>query len=197
MGPQEPLLATVRRWKLAWFRHVTHHDSLSKTILQDTLEGGQCCGQQRKCWMDNIKERTSLPMPKLLTKASCRKDWKKISAESSLVPPPPPPQLVKGLNWTELNDQAKVGLKEGWSWQRVYLPVSMKENFLQRSGLQKEVISHQGPHCVIYIKGSSKNEPFALCKCFVVALLGSIVRKVVVLLGQMWKNLLRQYGLFT
>ena len=40
MGPREPLLATVKRWKLAWFRHVTRHDSLSKTISQGTLEGG-------------------------------------------------------------------------------------------------------------------------------------------------------------
>ena len=30
-------------------------DSLSKIILQGILEGGRCCGQQRKCWMDNIK----------------------------------------------------------------------------------------------------------------------------------------------
>ena len=55
VGTQEPLLATVERWKLAWFGHVTCQNSLSKTILQGTLEGGQCCGQQRKCWMDNVK----------------------------------------------------------------------------------------------------------------------------------------------
>ena len=30
MGPQEPILATVKRRKLAWFGHVTRHDSLSK-----------------------------------------------------------------------------------------------------------------------------------------------------------------------
>ena len=28
--PQEPLLATDKRWKLAWFGHVTRHDSLSR-----------------------------------------------------------------------------------------------------------------------------------------------------------------------
>ena len=33
--------------------------------------------------MDNIKDWTSLPMPELLTRASCRKDWKRISADSS------------------------------------------------------------------------------------------------------------------
>ena len=52
--------------------------------------------------MDIIKEWTSMPMPKLLTGASCRKDWKRISAESSLMSPQTT-QSVKGLNWTELN----------------------------------------------------------------------------------------------
>ena len=41
LGPQEPLLATVKRRKLARFGHVTSVDSLSNTILQGTLEGGQ------------------------------------------------------------------------------------------------------------------------------------------------------------
>ena len=30
---------TVKQYKLAWFRHITHHDRVSKTILQGTLEG--------------------------------------------------------------------------------------------------------------------------------------------------------------
>ena len=56
MGPQQPLLATVKRRKLAWFGHVTRHDSLSKTILQGTSEGGRRRGWQKKCWMDKVKE---------------------------------------------------------------------------------------------------------------------------------------------
>ena len=36
VDPKKPLLAHVKRRKLAWFGHVTHHDSLSKTILQGT-----------------------------------------------------------------------------------------------------------------------------------------------------------------
>ena len=85
VGPQEPLLATVKRRKLALFRRVTRHDSLSKTILQGTLEGERHRGRQRKCWMDNIKEWTSLPVPDLPTRASCRKDWKRISPGPSLM----------------------------------------------------------------------------------------------------------------
>ena len=72
--PQEPLLATVKRWNLTWFENVTCHDNLSKVILQGTLEGWQRRGRQRKCWMDNIKKWTYLPMPELLTRAFCRKD---------------------------------------------------------------------------------------------------------------------------
>ena len=87
VGPQEPLLASVKRRKLAWFGHVTRHDSLSKTILHGTMEGGRRCGRQRKCWMDNIKEWTYLPMLELLTRTSCERDWKRISAESSLMSP--------------------------------------------------------------------------------------------------------------
>ena len=38
VGPQEHL-ATAKRRKLAWFRHVTRRNSFSKTILHGTLEG--------------------------------------------------------------------------------------------------------------------------------------------------------------
>ena len=69
VGSQEPLLATIKSWKLAWFRHVTRHNSLSKTILQGTLEGWRRRGWQRKCWMDNTTEWSSLPMSELLIMA--------------------------------------------------------------------------------------------------------------------------------
>ena len=76
VGPQKPLLATVKRRKLKWFRHVTRHDGLSKTIIQGNLEGGRHRGQQRKCWMDNIKAWISLPMQDLLTRAPLQKRLK-------------------------------------------------------------------------------------------------------------------------
>ena len=65
---------------LVFWGRVTRHDSLSKTILQGTLEGGRRRGRQRKCWMDNIKDWISLPMPEpqektgrgsLLNRPSC------------------------------------------------------------------------------------------------------------------------------
>ena len=97
---QEPLLATVKRRKLAWLEHVRCHDSLSKTIVQGTLVGWWHLSQQKKCWMDNIKEWNSLPMPELLTRASCRKDWKRIPGDRSLVSPQ---QHNLPKDWTELS----------------------------------------------------------------------------------------------
>lgn len=44
VGHQVPLLATVKRRELVFFGHVT----LSKNILQDTLEGGRLLGGERK-----------------------------------------------------------------------------------------------------------------------------------------------------
>ena len=90
VGPLEALLAIVKRQKLSWFGNVTRHDSLSKTIIQGTWEGGRRRGRQKKCWMDNIEEWTYLPMPELLTRASCRKGWRSISAEPSLMIPDDP-----------------------------------------------------------------------------------------------------------
>ena len=80
-GPQEPLLATVKRRKLAWFRHLTRHDILSKTILQGTLEDGRCRGLQRKCRMDNRQKVDISARAKTAHKGLRRKDWKRIAAD--------------------------------------------------------------------------------------------------------------------
>ena len=106
VGPQEPLVATVKRRKLAWLGHVTRYESsqkkTQKTNLQGTLEDGFASlphphthprGGQSKWWMDNLKEWTSLPILELLTMISCRKDWERISAESR--PPTPTPKRPK------------------------------------------------------------------------------------------------------
>ena len=40
VGPQEPLLATVRRRTFTWFGHVSRHDSLSKPSFRATWRVG-------------------------------------------------------------------------------------------------------------------------------------------------------------
>ena len=45
-GPQEPLLATVKRGQFQWFGHITRHNTLAKEILQGTVEGGRKRGHK-------------------------------------------------------------------------------------------------------------------------------------------------------
>ena len=55
-GPQEDLMAIVKRRKLQWYGHVSRSSGLVKTILQGTVKGGKRQGRQRKRWEDNIRE---------------------------------------------------------------------------------------------------------------------------------------------
>ena len=86
-GPQEPLLALVKRRKLAWFGHLIRRDTLSKTVLQGTLEGGRRRGRQTKSWMDNIREWTRLDSPTLIRRAEDRAEWRRLAASASLMSP--------------------------------------------------------------------------------------------------------------
>ncbi|KAH3891784.1 hypothetical protein DPMN_015892 [Dreissena polymorpha] len=51
------------------------------------LEGGRRRGRQKKSWMDNVKEWTSLTMDELLLAAHHRPDWQMIIVLSSLISP--------------------------------------------------------------------------------------------------------------
>ena len=90
VGPQEPLLATVKRRKLIWFGHVMRHNTISKTILQGTLEGGRRRGRPKKNWVENVKEWTDLTMPDLLTAVFQRQRWKNLSAAAARQSPQRP-----------------------------------------------------------------------------------------------------------
>ena len=122
VGPQEhPPASLPQRQKLAWFGHVTRRDSLTnppKTTTTTTTAKNNKNKQTNKKqqqptttttkthpsrylgWWATPWVWTSPPTPELLTMASCRKDWKRISAESSLMSPPTPrrPNGSKGLN---------------------------------------------------------------------------------------------------
>ena len=87
VGPQEPLLATVKRRKLAWFGRVNATTASTKPSFRAPWKVGDAVVGRRNAGWTNIKAFTSLPMPELLTRASCRKHWKRIPAESSLVLP--------------------------------------------------------------------------------------------------------------
>ena len=94
--------------RTAWFGHVTCHDSLSKTILHGILESRWRRGRQRKCWTDNIKEWTSLPMPERLARAPEEKtDWGSVLNRPSRPPDDPIGQEIK-LNWTLILSEKSV-----------------------------------------------------------------------------------------
>ena len=88
VGPQEPLLTTVKRRKLVWFGHTTRHNSLSKTIMQGTVAGARKRGRQRKCWIDNIKEWTAMTTQNLLIAANNRDTWRRESVSAASMSPP-------------------------------------------------------------------------------------------------------------
>ena len=73
VGPQEPLLATVKRRKPAWFGHVHTPLQPLQNHPSGHFGGWVMPRSAEKCWMDNIKEWTSLPMPELLTSAPAEK----------------------------------------------------------------------------------------------------------------------------
>ena len=79
----EPLLSTIKRRKMKWFGHVTRHNSLSKTILQGTVEGRRKRGRQRKLWSDNIKQWTEMDLYSLLNLAQDREEWRKLCGSVS------------------------------------------------------------------------------------------------------------------
>ena len=61
VGPQEPLLATVKRRKLAWFWRVTRHNSLFKTILQGTYLEGCATSRSAEKMLDGQRQRVDIP----------------------------------------------------------------------------------------------------------------------------------------
>ena len=87
---QETIITSIKRRKMAWFGHVVRHDTLTKTILQGTIEGGRRRGRQRKCWLDNIKEWTGMKLHELLAAAQNRQIWRSLSFDVSMRSPQRP-----------------------------------------------------------------------------------------------------------
>ena len=101
IGPHDDLLSIVKTRKLRWHGHVTRTTVLANTIMQGTVPGGRRRGRPKKCWHDNIKEWTELPLAKTLRLAEDRDGWRKIIKTSvvPLQPPPPhPPQRLRAAD---------------------------------------------------------------------------------------------------
>jgi len=48
------------------YGHTSSHDTLAKTLMKGTFNGGRRRGRQRKSWADNIKKWTRMSTPELL-----------------------------------------------------------------------------------------------------------------------------------
>ena len=89
IGPHDDLVTIEKRRKLQWYCHVSHSTDLAKTILQGIVKGGRRQGGQRKRWEDNIREWTGLEFGKSQRAVENREKWKKMVANSSVVPQRP------------------------------------------------------------------------------------------------------------
>ena len=82
IGPHSELLAMVIT-KLRWFGHVIRSNSMSKTILQGSIEGIRRRGRPKMQWQDNIVKWTGLDINKAMRTAENREGWKKIVMKST------------------------------------------------------------------------------------------------------------------
>ena len=93
--------------KLARFGHCHTPRQSLQTFLQGTLESGRRCGGQTKCWMDNIKEWTSL-LPFARTADNVdppaeKTDWGSLLNHG--IPPDDPVGQRTELNWVPLTSE--------------------------------------------------------------------------------------------
>ena len=86
IGEYDKLLTLVKKRKLRWFGHVSRSSGLAKTILQGTVKGKRKRGRQKKRWEDSIKRWTGMEFASSSRAAENRTRWKRIIANSSVVP---------------------------------------------------------------------------------------------------------------
>ena len=105
VGPQEPLLATIKKWIFACFGHVTRHDSFPQTILHEGHLVGWVMPWLAEEMLDGQHQRVDIPAH---ARNGQNDPLQKRLAEDLhwIIPhvtPPPMTQWVMGLNRTELN----------------------------------------------------------------------------------------------
>ena len=86
IGPHEDLLTIVKRRKLQWYGHVSRSSGLGQNHLARLSERGKKTSRQRKRWEDSIREWTGLDFGKSQRAVENREKWRKLVAESSVVP---------------------------------------------------------------------------------------------------------------
>ena len=85
LGTYEPLLKTIKRRKLKWFGHVSRHDDMCKTIMQDSVEGTRKQGRPKSQWIDNIAKWTKRDVNDLIQDVHKRYGWRKCVDDASSI----------------------------------------------------------------------------------------------------------------
>ena len=82
VGQQEPLLATLKRRKPTWITQTPRPPVRNHRSVHLRGWATPCSAEEK---LDGQHQRVGfLPKSELLARAFCRKDWKRISAESSV-----------------------------------------------------------------------------------------------------------------
>jgi hypothetical protein len=84
----------ITRRKLAWYVHVTRHDSLSKTISQETVNVSRKRGGQRQTLIDNSKEWAGFSVSTLIRAAEKKEHWRNLRDYASALTPVRPTDRV-------------------------------------------------------------------------------------------------------
>jgi len=87
IGPQEHLLAIVKRRKLTWYGHVNSSGGLANTILRGGVEGKCGRGKPRTTWLVNIRKWAGRPPTELHRLSQDRSVWRKITYSLSQTTP--------------------------------------------------------------------------------------------------------------
>lgn len=80
---EESLLVTIKRRNMLWFDHVTRHQSLCKTLMQDSVKDAVKRGRQHKIW-SYIKNWTDMTMPEVLRTTANTSSWRRLSLSFAL-----------------------------------------------------------------------------------------------------------------
>ena len=88
IGTYATILQSIFRRKQKWYDHTIRHDNLSKTTLQDMVEGNRKCGRSKRKWIDDIKEWSKMTQSDLMVKPNDRNEWRRhcITANSLVSP---------------------------------------------------------------------------------------------------------------